>query len=958
MTMSPSFNQPVADLLSDHAFFDGIYIKTDRFVDPFWDRVLPIMPEEQIFMCRQMKKTIKDLREKKNAGLHVLDIGTGSGVLAIYADHLLNCDNNYLQSQIVALDKSERAMEFAKMNCRLNGCKNVKFLSTQEYSSNSVLPKFQDVILVNPPFNPTYESLDDKVALHARGGKIGTDVLTEWLRYIPLHLHPNGVVIGYHMSPLDTNGEIVVLTKIRDALGNNSTVHYCKIFEEYYKTKEFLLNQYTDYLSMLRQSRKEEINAVETWIKQQAEKYPYLSVIYYEAWKNGGTGKIQNDLAPIWQHGQSWEDRIKIHRFIVNTVQKYPEELTTQRVITEVPVPYFQGASYEFHNKYWELDRTYPDDIAGARKEILNSTILNNVSKYLDNSNLLKIFDFILVDLTPVIPGGKNYKKINEECAIWPGENVSKLSKNNTEILRKIIQEYQTTTVLLQRSRLAPFFHPLFVYPHHFSGWPTGWFSKIKGTIIDKDKYFKKIWNLFKTSENNYLQNQTSKDQIPFVVFDNEFSKGEKPFVYSVARLIDFIEKTTTSCFGINWSQFLVRYEKRKQEFVKNSKESENIFPERDFHSIQYTMHLSIQEKVAEILKKNGHLADISNLFSALFALPLSTGDTEDAVNLARLDVNETLPAEYVGGLWIWAVRLNGESPLSYVSMLKDLSRFIMILLLNFYPKELFKAYKKIGWDEGEKDRAIVSGHEAGAQLATIKKFLPFLCEKNYQSTIAKVIEASLLYVHLFLSENPAKSGIKDLLVTEGQKIEKWVKKLLHESWLIAVAREYSSIVPEEQDLMRISEQLDRMPLVKSICNNLLYKPDDTVSDERDYPHLKFDLTRWVLAALSNAIKWSANNKEWSKINARDLQFNPIKIDVKQDRDIATIKICNKYCLAGKSTKRGGTKRVLESINACLPEVSNFKFEKVQIKEGNQEPQKWFETSITMKVKLFEKRKL
>ena len=84
---------------------------------------------------------------------------------------------------------------------------------------------------------------------------------------------------------------------------------------------------------------------------------------------------------------------------------------------------------------------------------------------------------------------------------------------------RNIINEYQTTTVLLQRSRLAPFFHPLFIYPHHFSGWPTGWFSKIKGTVIDKDKYFKKIWNLFKTAENNYLQNQTSNDQRTFEVF-------------------------------------------------------------------------------------------------------------------------------------------------------------------------------------------------------------------------------------------------------------------------------------------------------------------------------------------------------------------------------------------------------------------------------------------------------
>ena len=49
---------PLADVPDSQlgvASFDGIYIEADPITDPRTDRVLPVMEEEQIFMCRQME---------------------------------------------------------------------------------------------------------------------------------------------------------------------------------------------------------------------------------------------------------------------------------------------------------------------------------------------------------------------------------------------------------------------------------------------------------------------------------------------------------------------------------------------------------------------------------------------------------------------------------------------------------------------------------------------------------------------------------------------------------------------------------------------------------------------------------------------------------------------------------------------------------------------------------------
>ena len=78
----------------------------------------------------------------KNKEINILDIGTGSGVIAITLN-LLNKN-----SKITATDISKKALKVAKINNKKNKT-NVKFIKTNLYEKNN---QKYDVIISNPPY--------------------------------------------------------------------------------------------------------------------------------------------------------------------------------------------------------------------------------------------------------------------------------------------------------------------------------------------------------------------------------------------------------------------------------------------------------------------------------------------------------------------------------------------------------------------------------------------------------------------------------------------------------------------------------------------------------------------------------------------------------------------------------------------------------------------------------------
>lgn len=297
--------------------FDGLCIQTDSLDSSLSDSVFPIFEEEQIFLCRQMQPTIKQLRRKQANHLNILDVGTGSGILAIFADHVFAQQSGVLHSYTIrALDRSKRAVDLAQTNCRMNGCQQVQVLPAQPYLECSVELHSQDLIVMNPPFNPTYSKfLGVSTTLN---GYTGLRVFREWLQYLPKHLRSDGMVIGYQMSPVYKD-KIVALEELRAALGAESSVRYCRSLPEDYDTFEFLS---AIYQSCLAASTLEEHDELAIWIERTARSVPKLALIYYEASRQHSGVPVIEEIESRWCHHASWSDRIRLHQIVVENQRK------------------------------------------------------------------------------------------------------------------------------------------------------------------------------------------------------------------------------------------------------------------------------------------------------------------------------------------------------------------------------------------------------------------------------------------------------------------------------------------------------------------------------------------------------------------------------------------------------------------------------------------------------------
>lgn len=99
-----------------------------------------------------VEKTIKIIKNKFNRKVDILDIGTGSGCIAITLDKLIN-------SKVDAVDTSKEALTIAKENNNINKTSVNLFVS--DVFSN--INKKYDVIISNPPYISYDEEIMDIV---------------------------------------------------------------------------------------------------------------------------------------------------------------------------------------------------------------------------------------------------------------------------------------------------------------------------------------------------------------------------------------------------------------------------------------------------------------------------------------------------------------------------------------------------------------------------------------------------------------------------------------------------------------------------------------------------------------------------------------------------------------------------------------------------------------------------
>lgn len=129
-------------------------------------------------------------------GQSVLEIGTGSGLVSMYA--------SLLTDNVTATDINYNALELADKNFKLNNIDTIRleFGDLFEPIKNE---KF-DVILFNTPYLPTdsEDIINDDLNYAFDGGLDGRNVIERFLNEAPNHLNDNGIIQMIQSSLSDT----------------------------------------------------------------------------------------------------------------------------------------------------------------------------------------------------------------------------------------------------------------------------------------------------------------------------------------------------------------------------------------------------------------------------------------------------------------------------------------------------------------------------------------------------------------------------------------------------------------------------------------------------------------------------------------------------------------------------------------------------------------------------------
>ncbi|WP_305515344.1 HemK2/MTQ2 family protein methyltransferase [Methanobrevibacter sp. V14] len=139
-------------------------------------------------------------------GMSVLEIGTGSGIVAMYASRLT--DN------ITVTDINFDACELARKNFQANNIENIEILFGNLFEPLENR-KF-DVILFNTPYLPTEEGevIDDTLNYAFDGGLNGRKVIDLFLNELKSHLNDGGIVQMIQSSLSDNEETLAKLDEL------------------------------------------------------------------------------------------------------------------------------------------------------------------------------------------------------------------------------------------------------------------------------------------------------------------------------------------------------------------------------------------------------------------------------------------------------------------------------------------------------------------------------------------------------------------------------------------------------------------------------------------------------------------------------------------------------------------------------------------------------------------------
>ncbi|MBI4181685.1 MAG: methyltransferase [Candidatus Aenigmarchaeota archaeon] len=160
---------------------EGMVFVTDALAGRRYDRVFPLFEDESLYFANRLRVR-RDMR--------VLDIGTGSGILAIAAAAQ--------GARVLATDVNPRALAFARKNAARNGVEE-KITFARGPGLAPARHRAFDLVVMNPPFNPTPPGVEG--SLFSDGGRDGLSLTRAVLRGAARHLAPEGRLQLITLSP-------------------------------------------------------------------------------------------------------------------------------------------------------------------------------------------------------------------------------------------------------------------------------------------------------------------------------------------------------------------------------------------------------------------------------------------------------------------------------------------------------------------------------------------------------------------------------------------------------------------------------------------------------------------------------------------------------------------------------------------------------------------------------------
>ena len=187
-----------------------------------------INTDDNVYVPAEDSYLLADNLEIKQ-GQNVLEIGTGSGIVAMYASRLT--DN------ITVTDINFDACELARKNFEDNNIENIEILFGNLFEP--VENRKFDVILFNTPYLPTEEDevLDNTINYAFDGGLNGRKVIDLFLNEVGNHLNDGGIV---QMIQSSLSGNDETLEKL-DSLGFIAEI---KASEHFFFEDITLINAY------------------------------------------------------------------------------------------------------------------------------------------------------------------------------------------------------------------------------------------------------------------------------------------------------------------------------------------------------------------------------------------------------------------------------------------------------------------------------------------------------------------------------------------------------------------------------------------------------------------------------------------------------------------------------------------------------------------------------------------